>query len=316
MDLKLKAILSGLSTYLPWFDRKGFTGGTDSARYCYSVWLRHLILGWYGRAAGNTVPGVVAELGPGDSIGIGLAALLSGAEKYFALDLVPYSALAKNLEIFDELVALFSVRAPIPDESEFPFLFPKLQRYDFPVQLLGAERLGKSLASQRLAKIRSSIENSEGRESMISYRAPWNAPEVIDEGSVDFIFSQAVLEHVDDLGGVYSAMRQWLRPGGVMTHQIDFKSHGKANAWNGHWTYEDIVWKAIVGRRAYLLNRQPHSVHLQHLVQSGFRILEDVAFRSESHLERGHLAAKFRALSEEDLTTSGAFIVAVPARGA
>jgi len=315
MDLKIKAILSGLSTYIPWYDRKGFTGGTDSARYCYSVWLRHLISG-FTNSTGVAVPGVVAELGPGDSIGIGLAALLSGAGRYFALDLVPYSALGKNLEIFEELVALFSGRARIPDDSEFPFLYPKLQRYDFPGQLLGEDQLMKSLAANRLEAIRSSIRASEGKESMISYRAPWNAPEVIDDGSVDFIFSQAVLEHVDDLAGVYSAMRRWLRPGGIMTHQIDFKSHGKANAWNGHWTYEDVVWKMIVGRRAYLLNRQPHSVHLKLMEQSGFRILEDTVFRSESHLERRLLAAKFRRLSDDDLTTSGAFIVAVPARGA
>jgi SAM-dependent methyltransferase len=315
MDLKIKAILSGLSTYIPGYDRKGFTGGTDSARYCYSVWLRHLILGSKSRA-GAAIPEVVAELGPGDSIGIGLAALLSGAEKYFALDLVPYSALGKNLEIFDELVSMFSARVPIPDESEFPFLYPKLQRYDFPGQLIGEERLLKSLAPQRLAVIRSSIQASDGNESMISYKAPWNAPEVIDDGSLDFIFSQAVLEHVDDLGGVYPAMRRWLRPGGIMTHQIDFKSHGKANAWNGHWTYEDVVWKVIVGRRAYLLNRQPHSVHLKLMEQSGFRILEDTVFRSVSHLDRSRLAAKFRGLSDDDLTASGAFIVAVPARGA
>jgi hypothetical protein len=269
MDLKIKALLSGLSTYIPWYDHKGYTGGTASARYCYSVWLRHLVLA--ARIAKfSSIPKVVAELGPGDSIGIGLAALLSGAERYFALDLVRYSSLRKNLEIFDELVSMFADRLPIPDDAEFPSLYPRLDCYDFPKDLIRDEQLRMSLASERVAAIRSSIELSEAEGSMVSYKAPWNVPDVIDDGAVDYIFSQAVLEHVDDLAGVYAAMRKWLTADGIMSHQIDFKCHGKANAWNEHWTYSDFLWKIMVGRQAYLLNRQPHSVHLKLIEQSGF----------------------------------------------
>jgi hypothetical protein len=71
------------------------TGGTNSGRYCYSVWLRHL-----AHAANNglqTCPRVVAELGPGDSLGTGIAALLSGAEQYVALDVVPHANVERNL---------------------------------------------------------------------------------------------------------------------------------------------------------------------------------------------------------------------------
>jgi Methyltransferase domain len=314
MDLRIKAILSGLSTLIPWYDHKGFTGGTDSARYCYSVWLRHLVIGMR-YSAGRPIPRVVAELGPGDSIGIGLAALLSGAEKYIALDLVRYSGLKKNLEIFDELVSMFEGKLPIPGDSEFPLLYPKLNCYDFPGHLIDEKRLRESLAPERVAAIRSSISFSDVEESMVSYKAPWNAPDVIDDGSVDLIFSQAVLEHVDDLDGVYAAMRKWLRPDGMMTHQIDFKCHGKANVWNGHWTYSDFVWNLIVGRRSYLLNRQPHSVHVGLVKRCGFLILEDTVDRSFSDLRRGQLSSRFRGLSKDDMTTSGAFIVAAVARG-
>jgi Methyltransferase domain len=309
MDAKIKALLSGMSTYVPWYDRKGFTGGTDSARYCYSVWLRHLILG-ARYASDRTPPRVVAELGPGDSIGIGVAALLSGAEKYYALDLVPYSQLEKNLEVFEELVSLFAGRAPIPGDTEFPHLYPKLDSYAFPQELLGEAGLGASLAGTRVARIRASIENSGGEGSMISYMAPWTAPDVIGGASVDLIFSQAVLEHVDDLEGAYAAMRKWLKRDGIMTHQIDFQCHGKANSWNGHWTYTDFVWKLIVGRRSYLLNRQPHSAHLQTLKRSGFRVLGDDVNRAPSSLRRDQLAPRFRLLSDDDLTACGAFIVA------
>jgi SAM-dependent methyltransferase len=311
MRLKIKALLSGLATYVPGYDYKHGTGGTDSARYCYAVWLRHLALAnESGRLTG--VPRVVAELGPGDSIGIGIAALLSGAEKYFALDVVAYSDLQKNLSIFDELVKLFEARAPIPGPDEFPSMKPELATYAFPDALLPAAKLGAALDPVRVRAIRASVEDVSSPDARIVYRAPWTDPATLEQGSIDMIFSQAVLEHVDDLTGVYDAMRRWLKPGGLMTHQIDYRCHGKADTWNGHWTYSDAAWKLVVGRRAYLLNRQPHSEQVRMLRAGGFSVVRETVFPLPSELTRRQLAPRFRALTNEDLTTSGAFIVATP----
>ena len=95
-----------------------------------------------------------------------------------------------------------------------------------------------------------------------------------------------------------------------MSHQIDFKCHRKADTWNGHWTYSDFAWKVVVGRRTYLLNRAPHSQHVALLQRTGFEIVSDTKTRSESILRRSQLADRFRDLSDDDLTTSGAYIVA------
>jgi len=312
MILKAKALLSGLATWLPGYRFMRQTGGTDSARYCYSVWLRHLILLHENHRMPARVPRIVAELGPGDSIGIGVAALLTGVEKYYAFDLVRYSDLSRAREMLDELVRLFTDREPVPGEQEFPSLNPKLESYSFPHQLLEEERMRAALSPRRVAAIRSAIEHAGDAPSMIRYEAPWNDPAIIPAGSVDLIYSQAVLEHVDDLEGVYAAMRRWLKPGGVMSHQIDFKCHRKADTWNGHWTYSDFAWKVVVGRRSYLLNRAPHSCHVALLQKSGFEIVSDRMIRSHSALRRPQLAARFRDLSEDDLTTSGAYIVATP----
>ena len=78
----------------------------------------------------------MVELGPGDSLGIGLAALLSGVERYIALDVIQYASDAQNLRIFEELIALFKDRAPIPDEAEFPLVRPLLPSYAFPADLV------------------------------------------------------------------------------------------------------------------------------------------------------------------------------------
>jgi len=314
MILKAKALLAGLATWIPGYDHVRTTGGTNSARYCYSVWLRHLILAQGSGRLPAGVPRVVAELGPGDSIGIGVAALLSGAEKYDALDLVRYSDLSRTREMFDELVRMFSEREPVPGGSEFPALKPALERNDFPHHILDNTTMRAALSPARIATIREAIDRAGESPTMIVYQAPWNDPSVIQPGSVDFIFSQAVLEHVDDLDGVYAAMRKWLAPAGLMSHQIDFQCHRKADTWNGHWTYSDFAWKLAVGGRAFLLNRAPHSRHVSLLKQHGFETLIDRPVRSASVLKRRQLAARFRDLSEDDLTTSGVYLLAAPAR--
>ena len=78
MSIKVISLVVGMATYIPGLriltGRR--TGGTVSARYCYSVWLRHLSM-LYQSALPTTFK-TTAELGPGDSLGIGLAALLSG----------------------------------------------------------------------------------------------------------------------------------------------------------------------------------------------------------------------------------------------
>ena len=71
-------MLGGLKSYFPVLHAgyKGAVGHTTGA-YCYSVWLRHLTI--ITKAVPNFAPKVVVELGPGDSLGLGCAALLSGA---------------------------------------------------------------------------------------------------------------------------------------------------------------------------------------------------------------------------------------------
>ena len=120
--MRLRPILRGLKTYfVREADRPG-TGGTNSARYCYAVWLRHRIL---ARNAGAPARArVVAELGPGDSLGIGLCALLSGAERYVGLDVVRHARQAVNAQVFEDLLGLFARKADVPSQEEFPAVRP------------------------------------------------------------------------------------------------------------------------------------------------------------------------------------------------
>ncbi len=310
--MKLKQLIYGIATFVPGVNQyraKG-TGGTDSARYCYSVWLRHLVMAKNNGL--NVYPKVVAELGPGDSLGIGLAALISGCDKYFSFDVVEHSNSERNIGIFDELVALFRNRAAIPGDDEFPNVKPYLNEYDFPADILDENRLHDALEESRIKKIRDVISHPQLNNSIVQYKVPWYDAGILEKESVDMIYSQAVLEHVDDLLDTYKSMYLWLKLTGFISHQIDFKSHGTANEWNGHWVYSDFIWMLIRGKRPYLLNREPHSTHLSILKEEGFKILCDKKIKSESRFTIDDLAPRFsKSIDEEDITTSGAFIQAV-----
>jgi hypothetical protein len=287
-------------------------GSTRSARYCYGVWLRHLILA--SQSGLSTTPRVVAELGPGESIGIGLAALLSGARAYYALDVIEYADAHNNLEVFDGLVALLRARAPVPDQAEIPGTEPTLDSYAFPSSVLTDERMKAALEPARVAALRKSLVglSTGGRaDAPVRYLTSWQQGGTIEEGTVDFMLSQAVLEHVDNLDDAYRAMHRWLKQGGFMSHQIDFRSHGTAGDWNGHWGIGDLSWRIMRGKRGYFLNRAPYATHLQCLRQLGFNIVQERRTHETNGLPRACLAPRFRGISDDDFRTAGVLVQAV-----
>jgi SAM-dependent methyltransferase len=283
---------------------------TGSARYCYSVWLRHLVMA--SRNGLPVLPDVVAELGPGYSIGVGLAALISGSSRYYGLDVVEYASSGRNIEVFDELVDLFTRRENIPDEKEFPLLQPRLESHEFPADILTEERLKQALAGDRIASLKEKLFRiGRGGDNTIRYIVPWDDDKVIIGESVDMIFSQSVLEHVENLGTAYRAQYRWLRPHGFVSHSIDFKSHGLARRWNGHWQYSRLAWTILRGNRPYLINRQPRSTHKKLLTKSGFKIIGEIKTVDTNEIPRDRFASPWRDLARDDLTCSGVFIQAV-----
>ena len=244
----------------------GGTGGSGSARYCYSVWLRHVVR--LGEAGLWNRPERVAELGPGDSIGTGLAALLTGASVYDGLDVVPYTDVDTSLSILDELADLVGKHEKVPDDSEFPEVWPKLTSYAFPDGLLDTR---SELIAQRHRTIADDIRRN-AFSGVVRYRAPFDLLDSSLEHQVDLVWSQAVLEHVDDLDRTYRAMSNWLTPTGICSHVIDFRAHALSTRWDGHQMYPDWLLRVTRGRRRFLLNRQPLSRHLEGLMANGFEI--------------------------------------------
>jgi len=257
-------------------------------------------------------PTSFAELGPGDSLGISLAGLVGGAECCKALDIVPYAASERNLEIFDELNELFRNREAIPGADEFPGLHPRIDSNDFPRDLYTDEVLERALDPERLAGIRHALEHlgeAKDADQPIEYVCLWSDPAVISPGSVELVISQAVLEHVDEYVDAYRIMERWLTPGGWASHQIDFGCHGMADEWNGHWSFSDLEWKIVRGRRSYLLNRTQMSDHVRRSTEAGFEVCRVLPVPGEGGLGRDRLAKHFRNMDDRDLTTRCAHMV-------
>ncbi|MFQ3667055.1 MAG: hypothetical protein SNJ79_13670 [Sphingomonadaceae bacterium] len=306
MTPALRQVALGLLTYVPGLHarlRRG-TGGTNSAAYCYAVWMRHL---QHLEMAGlETLPRAVAEIGPGDSLGIGLSALLCGAECYLALDAVPHAATEANLKVFDALVDLFRVCAPVPGLEAFPHVKPEPLGAGWPA-LLTPERMAMALSPDRVARLRSDLAQGTGA---LRYIAPWEGSDLSSAPRIDLFISQAVLEHVDRLEEAYAAMASLAAPESFMSHQIDFRCHGTAASWNGHLAYSDGLWTLMRGRRPYLLNRRLPSEHLALIEQCGFDVRHIVRATDPSGRPADELAARFRAIGPEDHATSGLYVAA------
>jgi SAM-dependent methyltransferase len=301
-------IAKGLLSSIPGLRRllRRGTGSPVSARYCYSVWLRHLVRAH--ESGLPTDPSSVAEFGPGDTLGVGLAALLTGADRYAGLDIVRHRRSERDLRVLDELLGLFVARAPIPDELELPRVNPRLDDYSFPGHILDEARLARTMAPERVESIRHALRGEAGGSGiLIEYHVPWH--EAALESGVDMVWSQAVMQHVDDPEMAYDAMLRCLVPGGFVSHAINLGSHNVTPEWDGHWRYSDTVWRIIRGRRPYLISRLPLSAHLQ-MLEARFQIRTLIPWTRQPETPREALAARFRGLSEEDRSTSSVFVQA------
>lgn len=305
-------VAKGLLSWVPGVQRafydRGAAHGTGSAAYCYGVWVKHLAL--LHTSGMDEIPESVLELGPGESIGTGVAALLSGAERYVAIDAVPHMRPEANAAVFSQLVALFQARAPRP-RAGFPPIDQHLDARLFPAAALDEAHLARALAPARLARIEQAVR-SIGRgdpEATIRY-CTWSSPQPFAAGSVDLVFSHVVLNHVDDLADTYANCARWLRPGGWMSHQVDFTCLGTAAEWNGHRAYGELAWKVIRGRRPYFVNREPVATHLRVLENLGCEVVQVLRGSKQGGITREQLAPRWRGISDEDLATQTCFIVA------
>jgi ubiquinone/menaquinone biosynthesis C-methylase UbiE len=241
-------------------------GSMDSAEYALRVFEER------AEQAGvlNRLQGKrILELGPGDGIGSAMIAASIGAEAV----LVDAGSFARDDVDFYVALAntLQKKRFTPPDISH-------CNTIDDILRACKSQYMTAGLASLR----------------------------IIPDHSIDYIFSQAVLEHVrkHELLATLQELRRILKPGGVCSHQVDLRDH-LGGALN-NMRFSSKVWEShYFASSGFYTNRICFTHMLEMFSQAGFQAtVMDAKRWPQLPTLRNKLASEFRSLSDDDLMTS------------
>jgi SAM-dependent methyltransferase len=136
----------------------------------------------------------------------------------------------------------------------------------------------------------------------------------IADGTVDFIWSQAVLEHVfqDQFSEILYELRRILRPDGVCSHRIDLRDHlgGAIN----NLRFSSPLWESEFMRHSgFYTNRIRYNTMLTLFKMASFNV--EVLQINRWHqlpVPRTKLSQEFRTLPDDDLLISGFDVLLTP----
>jgi SAM-dependent methyltransferase len=223
------------------------------------------------RLPGNGRDFNVLELGPGDSLFTAVIAQALGASRCWLVDAGPFAGKDMN-----GYVALFSFLR----QSGFPLAtVPDIKTIDDLLRVFNAEYL------------------TDGVHSLSA----------LPDASIDFCFSNAVLEHVPkgDFQQMAHELLRVLKPGGVCLHRVDLKDH-LGGALN-NLRFREATWEGSLFRNSgFYTNRIRFGQMVRLFEAAGFectmpRILRWNALPTPLI----KLDPSFRQLPEDDLLISG-----------
>jgi SAM-dependent methyltransferase len=129
----------------------------------------------------------------------------------------------------------------------------------------------------------------------------------ISDGSIDFIFSQAVLEHVrrDEFFEIMKELYRILSSDGLISHRVDLKDHlgGELN----NLRFNETVWESdFFSKSGFYTNRIRFSLMIEMFEDAGFYIESIQCERwAVSPIRRRSLSRDFSLISDDDLLVKG-----------
>jgi SAM-dependent methyltransferase len=137
----------------------------------------------------------------------------------------------------------------------------------------------------------------------------------LPDASVDFIWSQAVLEHIRkaDFLRTLRELRRVMKPNGVASHRVDLKDH-LGGSLNNLRFREDCWESEFMATSGFYTNRIRYAEMIELFERAGFRVSEVESVRWPTlPLMRARMALPFREMPEDDLRVSGFDVLLVPA---
>lgn len=248
------------------------------ADYAITVFRHHF------ERAGRPAPGFTfLELGPGDSLATAAVAWAHGAAAGWLVDAGAYAA--RDIAAYRPLFAALAARR----------------------QALSLPRDAQDLAAcVSVDELLAMTHCAYREDGLAGLRA-------VPADSIDLVLSQATLEHVPrgEFDATMRELHRAMKPGAVASHQVDFKDHLGGGLHN--LRFSDGLWERpwFARRSGFYTNRLRFSEVIAALRGAGFST--EIAERrvwDTPPLARGALARQFQHLSDDDLQTSGAALIA------
>lgn len=208
---------------------------------------------------------VILELGPGDSVGTAVIAAGAGAS------------------------------AILVDAGDFAA--KDLERYQALAHLVGSERQ-VSLSTGFTDMLKRCNDSRYLTAGLASLRS-------LPSASVDFLFSNAVLEHVarDEFASMVAELKRVMKPGACMSHEIDLRDHlggGKNNMRFSEGLWESSFFKG----GGFYTNRLTRSEIRNFFVENGFEVSQEEAIAHEPKPSRRILNRAFAKIDDLDFNTA------------
>jgi len=247
-------------------------GQMDKPEYALQIFRKHFERAEFSKKENGFV---ALELGPGDSFVSAFIANAYGASKSYMVD-------ADNFAVDDIKV--------------YQRLIGSLQSTG-----INVKKVGECASIEELLEQVGGIYLTNGLQSLRS----------IPDNSVDFIWSQAVLEHVklEEFDATVYEFRRILRPNGVASHRVDLKDH-LGGALN-NLRFSTRIWESDwFAKSGFYTNRIRYSDMIDRFRRTGFDV-DVLNFDHWQHLPtpRKKISREFAQLSDDELCISGFDVV-------
>ena len=216
---------------------------------------------------------IILEIGPGNFLATGLLYLALGAKKVYLLD--------RFKHIFWDMKAIAFHKA----------LLDEIAKRNYPYQ----EAVNESVTITK-----NSIELNP---DLIEYRLGDAAELPFENESIDFIFSNAVMEHIHNPEDVVKEFYRVTKAGGLNSHEIDLRDHFVKSTPLRLLKYSDTLWNLMAWNRPGYTNRLRFSDWIM-LFKRYFKIeliKQILVLDDKKMLNNPVLNKRFKKYSKEEL---------------